>query len=99
MSAAAVITGGHIKQDQILSVKIGKYIGFGVYRTPYLQWPSVIAVPVLTARLGPPALGRLDTDASVSAPQVVQNLQLIGSRARRGGGRGQRLGGQRCSPE
>ena len=36
------ITGGHSKQDQIMSVKIGKYIGGCVYRRSYLLWSPVI---------------------------------------------------------
>ena len=31
-------TGGDSKWDQILLVKIGKYIGFCVYRSSYLLW-------------------------------------------------------------
>ena len=37
-----VITGGHSKLDPILLVKIGKYIGFCVYRRSYLLWSPVI---------------------------------------------------------
>ena len=36
------ITGGHSKYDQILSVKIAKYIGFCVYHRSYLLWSPVI---------------------------------------------------------
>ena len=36
------ITGDHSKQDQILLVKIGKYIGFCLYRRSYLLWSPVI---------------------------------------------------------
>ena len=34
--------GGHIKWDQIILVKIHKYIGFSMYRRSYLLWPPVI---------------------------------------------------------
>ena len=36
------ITGGHNKYDQILCVKIGKYVDFCVYRRSYLLWSPVI---------------------------------------------------------
>ena len=36
------ITGNHRKQDQILLVKVGKYIGFCEYRRSYLLCPPVI---------------------------------------------------------
>ena len=36
------MTGNHSKQDQMCSVKIGKYIGFWVYRRSYLLWSPVI---------------------------------------------------------
>ena len=38
-----VITGDHSKQDQILLVKIGKYIGFCMDRRFYLLGPNVVA--------------------------------------------------------
>ena len=37
-------TRGHNKQDQILLVKIAKYIVFCVYRRSYLLWSPVIGV-------------------------------------------------------
>ena len=40
--AQRTITGDRSKQDQIWSVKIGKYIGFRVYRGSYLLWPPVM---------------------------------------------------------
>ena len=36
------ITGAHSKLDQILLLKIGKYIGFSVYHRFYLLWPPII---------------------------------------------------------
>ena len=36
------ITGDHSKQDQMLLVKIDKYIGFSVYCRSYLLWSPVI---------------------------------------------------------
>ena len=38
------ITGDHSKWNQILLVKIGKYVGFSVYRRSYLLWFPVIGV-------------------------------------------------------
>ena len=46
--------------DQILLVKIGKYIGFCVYRRSYLLWSPVIAVKELCSvlvRYFPQAVG------------------------------------------
>ena len=39
-----LIAGNHSKYDQMLFVKIGKYIGFCVYRRSYLLWSPVIAL-------------------------------------------------------
>ena len=36
------IAGGHSKKDQLLLVKIAKYIGFCAYRRSYLLWSPVI---------------------------------------------------------
>ena len=36
------ITGDCSKYDQILFVKVGRYIGFCVYRRSYLLWTSVL---------------------------------------------------------
>ena len=44
------ITGDHSKQDQILLVKIDKYIGFCVYRRSYLLSPPVIEGPLPLSR-------------------------------------------------
>ena len=40
--SSTTITGNHSKQDQILLVKIAKYVGFCVRRRSYLIWPPVI---------------------------------------------------------
>ena len=37
-----VFTGDHSKQDQMLLVKIAKYIGFCLYRRSYFLWSPVI---------------------------------------------------------
>ena len=39
------ITGDHSKQDEILLVKIAKYIGFRLYRRSYLIW-SPVSLPL-----------------------------------------------------
>ena len=41
--SSSTITGGHSKQDHIWLVKIGKYVGFCMYRRSYLIWSPAIA--------------------------------------------------------
>ena len=36
-----LFTGDHSEQDQILSVKMGEYVGFCVYHRSYLLWSPV----------------------------------------------------------
>ena len=46
-------TWDHSKQDQILLVKIVKYIGFRVYRRSYLLWsPAIVVLASLLERVG-----------------------------------------------
>ena len=43
MSGECSTTGEHSKSDQILLVKLGKYLGFWVYRRSYLLWfPAIV---------------------------------------------------------
>ena len=61
--AACTITGDDSKQDQISSVKIGKYIGFCVYRRSYLLWCPVMFIIDRRYAYGTVSLGEA-TDAS-----------------------------------
>lgn len=44
----SIVKEEHSKQDQILLVRIGNYVGFSVYHGSYLPWSPVLIVTGLT---------------------------------------------------
>ena len=76
------ITGDHRKQDQILRVKIPKYLVFRMYRRSYLICLPVVAA--VTIRGGPSEKGRPRRSARGAWVDPRESVARFGRRGRRG---------------